>query len=81
MKDARGLEILPDMFPGGGEYKSTAYPAAPGSGPDGKQCRNCVHFYRSHTGARGYSKCELRSGSHSTSTDISMYSKACHFFD
>ena len=76
-----------DLFPDlpvpknarGKVYKRLAYPAAPGSGPDDKQCRHCGHCYR-QGGARVYTKCGLMSGSRSANSDISMYSPACSYF-
>lgn len=69
----------PDLF---GEtpktYNTLAYPAPPGSGPEGETCGTCNHCYSRSFSKRVY-KCGLMSGSHSDRTDIGVRKKACAF--
>jgi hypothetical protein len=37
-----------------------AYPAQPGSGPEGETCKTCAHFHRNEM-AKTYFKCKLMS--------------------
>ena len=70
------LPLFPELPPA--KRYGPEYPAAPGSGPDGKQCRHCEHYFRNE---RKWSKCSLtfpRMGK--TGSDISMYSPACSEF-
>lgn len=57
-----------------------AYAANPGTGPDGKRCRDCSHFIRVHM-AKIYFKCGMGRVSNSASTDIRATAPACRFFE
>ena len=74
MSDELDLGELPVRKP----WKRGAYPARPGSGPEGKRCKDCAHFRRK---LNKYSKCGLVATNRAASTDISMYAEACRFFE
>lgn len=54
------------------------YAGAPGSGPDGEQCRTCNHFFR-HQLSKTYFKCKLNRAKWTggPKTDIKATSPAC----
>jgi hypothetical protein len=59
------------------------YAAPPGTGPDGKTCRDCRYKQtQSNTGAKSWIKCELRRATwtHGPGTDIRASSPACAKF-
>lgn len=60
------------------------YAAAPGSGPEGKTCRDCKHKHTmSNTGAKSWIKCDLMHSAwtHGPGTDIRAGSPACRRFE
>lgn len=59
-----------------------AYPAMPGTGPEGMTCRGCDHYRSVCGGARSFPKCELMRlrWSHGPGTDIKAGSPACSKF-
>lgn len=59
------------------------YAALPGTGPEGKTCRDCQHKKTmSNTGAKSWIKCELMRAAwtHGPGTDIRASSPACRRF-
>lgn len=59
------------------------YAAVPGTGPEGKTCRDCAHKHRmGNYGSKSYIKCELRrdTWTHGEGTDILARSPACSKF-
>jgi hypothetical protein len=59
------------------------YAAQPGTGPEGKTCRDCRYKQtHSNTGAKSWIKCELRRATwtHGPGTDIRASSPACAKF-
>lgn len=59
------------------------YAAQPGTGPEGKTCRDCRYKQtQSNTGAKSWIKCELRRATwtHGPGTDIRAGSPACAKF-
>lgn len=60
------------------------YAAVPGSGPEGKTCRDCKHKQtQSNTGAKSWIKCELNRANwtHGPGSDIRAGSPACRRFE
>jgi hypothetical protein len=60
------------------------YATAPGTGPDGKTCRDCKHKHTmSNTGAKSWIKCDLMREywTHGPGTDIRASSPACRRFE
>jgi hypothetical protein len=60
-----------------------AYPAPPGTGPEGKRCRDCAFYVRVNGGSRDYPKCEKNHArwGHTCSTDINSRMPACRLFE
>jgi hypothetical protein len=59
------------------------YAAPPGTGPEGKTCRDCTHKHTmSNTGAKSWIKCDLRRATwtHGPGSDIRASSPACAKF-
>ncbi|MDE3023142.1 MAG: hypothetical protein KGI54_15050 [Pseudomonadota bacterium] len=61
-------------------YRASAYPAQPGTGPEGRKCRHCKHCYQTG-GNRKFYKCDRVKATCSYGTDINSRSPACHLFD
>lgn len=59
-----------------------AYPAMPGTGPEGRRCRDCAHCVRIQL-SRAYHKCLRNRGrwAHSSTTEINTRSPACRLFE
>jgi hypothetical protein len=60
------------------------YAAAPGTGPEGKTCRDCQHKHTmSNTGAKSWIKCDLMRAAwtHGPGSDIRAGSPACRRFE
>jgi hypothetical protein len=60
------------------------YAAVPGSGPEGKTCRDCKHKNTmSNTGAKSWIKCDLMKAAwtHGPGSDIRAGSPACRRFE
>lgn len=60
------------------------YAALPGTGPEGKTCRDCRHKQtHSNTGAKSWIKCALMKAAwtHGPGTDIKAGSPACRRFE
>lgn len=59
-----------------------AYAGPPGSGPQGKTCRDCGHYRSVQSGSRKYPKCNLmkRLWTHGEGSDIKARSPACNKF-
>ena len=58
------------------------YAAPPGSGPDGKACKDCAHKRLHESGARKrFWKCALIKPTKGAATDILMRSPACSRFE
>jgi hypothetical protein len=78
---AAQLPLFPGMDPMS-TPNPRAYPAPPGSGPEGQTCRGCDHYCRVQGGAKAYPKCELMKANwtHGTGTDIKASSPACRLF-
>ncbi len=56
---------------------TNAYPAMPGTGPDGETCKTCrFSHFRGH--GKRYWKCELVKTTNGPGTDIRVGSPACH---
>ena len=71
---------------GAGKRKPTVkngYAAPPGTGPEGKTCKDCAHKQRrGNYGGKSFLKCELRQATwtHGEGTDILAGSPACSKF-
>lgn len=74
-----GVQKLPKP-PLAGRY---AYPAPPGTGPEGKRCRDCRFYVRVCGGTRDYPKCEKNRArwGRTISTDINSRMNACRLFE
>lgn len=61
----------------------SAYPAAPGTGPEGKKCRHCKFCIWVHGGVRAYPKCEKNKPrwTHGTGSDINTRMPSCKLFE
>jgi len=65
-----------------GKYNGRAYPAAPGSGPDGATCKTCRHCtYNEMYSGRRYYKCGLVRSTHGYATDIRLKTPACSRYE
>jgi len=60
-------------------FRSSAYPAAPGTGPTGKKSRDCESCY-SVSRNRTWYKCGLVKRTSGHGTDINSRSAACGMF-
>lgn len=60
-----------------------AYPAQPGTGPEGKCCRHCAHYAHMYGTAGSYPKCGLMRAvwTRGYGTDIRARSPACSKFE
>jgi len=60
-----------------------AYPALPGTGPEGKRCRHCANCVSVNGGSRSYPKCLANKGrwTHGRATDINTRMPACRLFE
>lgn len=60
----------------------SGYPARPGTGPEGKTCRDCAHYRSVNYRAKRYRKCALleHAWTHGPGTDIKASSPACSLF-
>lgn len=60
-----------------------AYPEPPGTGPDGKACRDCQSYSLVQGGKRMHRKCKLMRAhwTHGPGTDIKASSPACRLFN
>nr|AKH47362.1 hypothetical protein [uncultured marine virus] len=65
----------------GGAPKKNPYPAPPGSGPKGHNCRDCGFKVRFYSGDKGWYKCLQKKHEWAgPATDIKLRSKACSFW-
>lgn len=62
-------------------FKATAFPAMPGTGPEGEICKTCEHAYKRQGGARAYNKCDRVKATHGRGTDLKINSPACSFYE
>lgn len=64
------------------KYTPNGYAAPPGTGPDGKTCKDCAHYTHGGVGRRSYPKCDLmkKHWTRSYGTDIRAGSPACRRF-
>ena len=62
--------------------KKNGYAAPPGTGPEGKACKDCRHKCSMGNGGKHFIKCELRRSTwtHGEGTDILAGSPACNKF-
>jgi hypothetical protein len=63
---------------------SRAYPAPPGTGPEGETCRGCAHYCSTKTRAGStFPKCGKMEPNWSSgrATDIKARSPACRYFE
>lgn len=62
--------------------KPAGYAWKPGTGPDGKMCKDCAHCFKAYA-AGTYYKCQLTKANHTRGrkTDILIRSPACKFFE
>ena len=69
-------KVLPKPGTGG-------YAAKPGTGPEGKTCRDCRHYCRRGNGSKTYLKCGLMRDQWTggPGTDIKAGAAACHYFE
>ncbi|WP_330178191.1 hypothetical protein [Candidatus Vondammii sp. HM_W22] len=73
------------VLPGFGEAVEikegrSAYPALPGTGPEGEICKTCKHsWYHEHS--KRYWKCGLVQATHGSGTDIRIKGPACRFWE
>lgn len=58
-----------------------AYAAMPGTGPDGKCCRDCAHYRPSKWHDRIYRKCGLIHATNGAGTDILATAPACKRYE
>lgn len=69
----------------GGLPRIKGYPANPGTGPEGKTCRDCRFkvTIRSNSGSKSWIKCELakKLWTNGQGTDIKAGSPACRLFE
>lgn len=67
---------------GGRRPGLNAYPAPPGTGPEGKTCRDCANYSRAEGASKTFPKCELMRPvwTHSYGTDIKARAPACAKF-
>jgi hypothetical protein len=75
-------QVLPQKRGFGSTHKR-GYAALPGSGPNGKTCRDCAHYRRVQGGARKFPKCGLmeRYWTSGAGTDIRAGAPACARFE
>jgi hypothetical protein len=84
-KAAEERKRNPAMYPQ--QRKPTVkngYAAPPGTGPEGKTCKDCQHKQRlGNYGGKSYIKCLLRQATwtHGEGTDILARSPACNKFE
>ena len=57
-----------------------AYADLPGSGPDGKRCKDCAHC-SGHGYRKTFYKCLLLKPTHGSATDIRVRTPACAKFE
>lgn len=57
--------------------------AMPGTGPNGKTCRGCKHYYRAHYHDKTWLKCNLmrEHWTHGPGSDIKASDPACRMFE
>lgn len=88
MKDLFGEEIIEPIGKLAGvtdKYKyrkARGWAAPPGSGPEGKTCKDCEHSYLHHTSAarKNWYKCALVKPTHGAATDLRLKWAACRLF-
>jgi hypothetical protein len=76
--------VLTEPKPRGKHYvEPRGYAAMPGTGPEGKTCRDCAHYCRRPNVAGNYSKCGLNYArwTGGRGSDILARSPACHRFN
>ncbi len=82
--DLFGDEVRPPLHPPTGKgSRKTGYAATPGSGPAGKNCKQCEHYFiTSMQTAKAYRKCGLMRAAwtHGPGTDIKASAPACAAF-
>lgn len=84
---AKALVHRKVLGPDGRKRKPTipsGYAALPGTGPEGKTCRDCKHKQtQSNTGAKSWIKCVLMRAAwtHGPGSDIRAGSPACRRFE
>lgn len=58
-----------------------AYAAMPGSGPQGRKCKECGNYVRQYSRTqRSFPKCGMVKSTSGKGTDILANSPACHWF-
>lgn len=80
LRRQRAAGVAPSRNP----IKKNGYAAQPGTGPEGKCCKDCKHKVTvSNTGNKSWVKCELRRATwtHGEGTDILARSPACSKFE
>jgi hypothetical protein len=77
------IQEAPERIRPGAEYKKGAYPAKPGTGPEGMTCRQCIHYCVREYHRKYYRKCGLMRGAwtHGSGSDIRAGSPACAKFE
>lgn len=60
-----------------------AHASKPGTGPEGKTCRDCAHYCLVQPGANTFRKCGLmeHAWTHGPGTDIHARDPACRYFE
>lgn len=70
MSDLFGQDVKTVKHPG-------AYAAFPGTGPNGKTCKTCIHRVKTGHRTKTYNKCDLVKETRGEGTDIKVSSPAC----
>ena len=78
MKDLFGNtpEKLEDRYKG----RHGAHPARPGTGPEGRICKDCRYCKKLEYHTRTYYKCEMVVWTHGLGTDLRLKDEACGWF-
>lgn len=71
-----------NVQPGSQRAGRNGYPAPPGTGPEGKRCRDCANCQSVSGGRRSFPKCLANKGrwTHGRATDINTRMAACRLF-
>jgi hypothetical protein len=75
--------VLSPPIPRGKHYvEPRGYAAMPGTGPEGKRCRDCAHYAHAGGVAGSYPKCGLNRArwTHGRATDILANAPSCKKF-
>jgi len=78
------LVLVGEQTPRGKHYvEPRGYAALPGTGPDGKTCRDCAHYAHRESVAGSYPKCGLNRGKWTggRGSDILAKAPACSKFE